>query len=386
MRLAKGENLVALLLIVVLLGIIALSNSAPVVFPYTVVLPHYNVTWRGSTSPTADISIILPNATKPSLLLSVNSATNWIEYQGPKGIYTYKTGNEFTKKIETETIVIQNVTSSSWNVVEILGPNVQGLSYTTILPNGANVLINYTINTESELNLPVPRSPNDQNCSADNRFEFNCTCDANHIVPAHSVKFTVQVTNWTFAPLEPNMTYSILGQNTLYIGDFNLDYYLTIPDSSTLLKFDVCDVGYSPLNMSGGAVITKMSYFSNFFADKVPTQISSTMGATGFDQATGLVVFPFTFLYPAFEEELLYDPDFSILLTGGNNNNGDGGAGGAPGTGNSNTNSNKNVTVAVAVVIPVVALIVLIIVVIGVVAAFILTKRRRDTMAKASSL
>eukprot|EP01088_Endostelium_zonatum_P021452 TRINITY_DN846_c0_g1_i2.p1 TRINITY_DN846_c0_g1~~TRINITY_DN846_c0_g1_i2.p1 ORF type:complete len:400 (+),score=97.88 TRINITY_DN846_c0_g1_i2:52-1200(+) len=369
--------------VVLVIGMLGMTNCASsVVFPYTIVLPHYNISWRDASSATAEISIVLPNATQPSLLLSLNTVTNWIEYQAPADIFVYTKGDEFADKIAHETIEIQNIstTSSPFNVVEILAPNSQGLSYTSTLSNGANVLINFTINQEADLTLPIPRQPGDQNCSMDNRFEANCTCQQNHVVPKHSFKFTVQVTNWTFAPLRPNMTFSILGQKTFLLGDFNLDYYLLVPDSSQLLHFDVCDVANSPLNMSRGAVITKMSLFANFFSDGVPNQVSSVLGKPGIDQATGLATFPFTFLYPAFQRELLYDPDFSVLLTGGN---GQGGGEGATG-GNGDGGSNKNVTIAVAVVIPIVAVVVFIIVVVGIISAFLITKKRKETFAKAA--
>eukprot|EP01088_Endostelium_zonatum_P000856 TRINITY_DN11113_c0_g1_i1.p1 TRINITY_DN11113_c0_g1~~TRINITY_DN11113_c0_g1_i1.p1 ORF type:complete len:291 (-),score=36.58 TRINITY_DN11113_c0_g1_i1:144-989(-) len=275
--------------VVLLVIVLTYSVSASVVFPYTIVLPHYNITWFDS-SPVPNIYVVLPNATQPSLLLSLDIVHNWVEYQAPGDIYVYNTGNEFAQKFKKEAIMIQNITAPSrFDAVEIQEKNAQGLSFSATLSNGANVLINYTANLDSILSLPIPRKALDVNCTYANRFEFNCSCEAEHKIPTHSLKFTVQVTNWTFAPLQPNMNNSILAETLSLIGDFNLDYYLNLKDTSELLHFDVCDVGYTIFNFTGGA-LSKISLFSNFFADGTPTQISSFLNSASFDQQRPLQI------------------------------------------------------------------------------------------------
>eukprot|EP01088_Endostelium_zonatum_P005739 TRINITY_DN1760_c0_g1_i4.p1 TRINITY_DN1760_c0_g1~~TRINITY_DN1760_c0_g1_i4.p1 ORF type:complete len:182 (-),score=48.15 TRINITY_DN1760_c0_g1_i4:36-581(-) len=170
------------------------------------------------------------------------------------------------------------------------------------------------------------------------------------------------------------MNHSILAETFFLIGDFNLDYYFNLKDSTDLLHFDVCDVGYTVFNFTKN-ILSKMSMFSNFLADDVPTQISSILGTPSFQQELQLPVFPLIFLYPAFEEELIYDPDFTILLPG--NNNGGSGEGGGTG-GKSDGESSRKITIAVAVVIPVVAILIGVGIVVGVVGGLLVAKYRRD--------
>ena len=308
-------------------SVVYCSSSSSVTLPYVIQTPHYNVTWDDEMSPSFKISLLLPNSSTPTHVFSLGF-NGWVEKQGnQRQLTNYTTGTQFAENIKTDSLFIQNVSITSNYTIEkiqekIQQTNVTGISFTSILSNGARFQINYTVNTDGPYTLPIPRGENDTRCQDNNRFEYGCSCDSNHRIERYSVKFTFELSDWEFAPLvnDSRAVDSFLQLLTTFTGPFNIPYYYSLGDFANYFSFNVCDVAVCKINMLDGTVNMPFSFFSWHYADDKILQISTLVGSPTGSQTPNEYDFPVALLFfDAFEDKLVFDPDFSVLFEGLNN-------------------------------------------------------------------
>eukprot|EP01088_Endostelium_zonatum_P005549 TRINITY_DN1725_c0_g1_i1.p1 TRINITY_DN1725_c0_g1~~TRINITY_DN1725_c0_g1_i1.p1 ORF type:complete len:391 (-),score=31.99 TRINITY_DN1725_c0_g1_i1:38-1210(-) len=367
--------------IAIFLLIIVVLSVDSVVFPYTIQTQMYNATWKNN-NPYLEIYAILPNETTPQLIFAID-VDSIIEVKAKNTIYDFTTGNEFNALVQNQSITIRNVSlrTADYDVIEINEPNNRGLMFIAEFEDGFRFEYNFTINELGPKSLKIPRLYGDQNCNttSQNIFQLNCSCETHHTLDAESLKIAFKLSNWTFEEENPDYRVSLIGINAAYIGPFNIDYYLNVKDSASLISFPVCDVGVGSLNLSNGNVIVDLSYFTLAWIDGYASQIFQVEDTKSFSFIDNVnIKRPFTLLFGAFEHEIVYDPDFSILIGPTANS-------GSNFSGNKNTSKNNVVVIIVSVIVPVVVVGVIVIVVVGLAVTLLLRRRMQKKMKTALS-
>eukprot|EP01088_Endostelium_zonatum_P016382 TRINITY_DN4406_c0_g1_i2.p1 TRINITY_DN4406_c0_g1~~TRINITY_DN4406_c0_g1_i2.p1 ORF type:complete len:389 (-),score=71.97 TRINITY_DN4406_c0_g1_i2:117-1283(-) len=220
-------------------------------------------------------------------------------------------------------------TPNLWKTSFLESPTIRSLLYTTTLSNNATISIQVFINNVSTLSVPIPRL--DQNQCVD----ANCSCDALHSILKNSAKITIGIKNWPFANSTDSFPSRYLIFSMQMLAPLNFDYYSNSKNPPQVSPSQVCDVVDTNLKLIQNYSFS-MSFFNHVELDGI---ISDDVNLIfGYDKLTlrpnsNEVEFQAYLAFGEFENELYYDPDFSVLLNTGieedeENGAGDGGNGG----------------------------------------------------------
>ena len=301
-------------------------------FPFNLTTQNYMVSFERSY-PALSIEALLPDLTNCRVNESCGYSLQSILYFEINNFTEihYDSRNLTTGRLDDIVAgnIVQNYPLSKLNYTYnshlINSADYEGISFDTILPNGAQLQINFTI-TKTNLTLNIPRVNDNVNCSQ-SYLNFNCTCDTNHVVRQSSLKTSFTLANWTFLPYtnisDPSSWQRVVQVSLWPSGKYSLSYYENPnPDFGSQ---DVCGVANIPLVLNNNSTIDA-NFFDASVNDGVVTELLTYARQSNIVVDTdhpGNLVAVVQLYVSEFNYNTTYDPDFSILLPIGSGTFGD---------------------------------------------------------------
>eukprot|EP01088_Endostelium_zonatum_P004995 TRINITY_DN16403_c0_g1_i1.p2 TRINITY_DN16403_c0_g1~~TRINITY_DN16403_c0_g1_i1.p2 ORF type:complete len:385 (-),score=81.10 TRINITY_DN16403_c0_g1_i1:33-1187(-) len=283
-------------------------------FPYTL-LHTYDVTYEVLSSPTAQAFV--ENGTRRMMAVSPVSIA---EIRATRNLLLARADDAW--KAELEVVQQFNISQSNWNSTLIETNLTRTMSYSSIIPNGANFNAVMAVNNVSEMYVTIPRDEGNFNCSLSPLPNQTCICNEDHELKINSMKLTIEINNWDFTDLP---TPSKFNQRYIMIGlqlrsRVDLDKYL-----QELIKVRLdyssyeCDVVNFTLPLDNGTYLFPMSFFSHGIYDGNVGRVYDIVDLSSLEinqNVTGESSFIIYLFFSDFNHSIVYDPDFTVLFSG----------------------------------------------------------------------